>query len=135
MLFENYLKYLARTNFSNCSLLRTLSEKDCYAHKVFDKTQIEKQSVFLLFCLHICIFKYQIIVCFFFCSYNICVEILDGLRICFNNFLFKNLLVNKSEQAQYHEAIKMFLKPPVIDILSQYGFYYVNLFLTKVVFM
>lgn len=37
---------------------------------------------------------------------------LDGLRICFNTFLFRQLLVNEDEQAQYYEALKMNVQPP-----------------------
>jgi len=54
------------------------------------------------------------------CSYIICVEVLDGLRICFNTFLFRKLLVNQDEQAQYYEALKVTLQPPVNNIISQY---------------
>lgn len=55
-----------------------------------------------------------------FCyRYKICIEILDGLRICFNTFLFRQLLVNEDEQAQYYEALKITLQPPVNNI-SQY---------------
>ena len=53
-------------------------------------------------------------------SYIICVEVLDGLRICFNTFLFRKLLVNEDEQAQYYEALKATLQPPVNNIISQY---------------
>lgn len=48
-----------------------------------------------------------------------CVEVLDGLRICFNTFLFRQLLINEDEQAQYYEALKINLQPPVYNI-SQY---------------
>lgn len=45
-----------------------------------------------------------------------CVEVLDGLRICFNTFLFRQLLVNEDEQAQYYEVLKMSLQPPISNI-------------------
>jgi len=53
-------------------------------------------------------------------SYTLCVEVLDSLRICFNTFLFGMLLVNKDEQAQYYEALKVTLQPPANNIISQY---------------
>jgi len=49
----------------------------------------------------------------FSCRYKICIEVLDGLRICFNTFLFRQLLVDEDEQAQYYEALKMTVQPPV----------------------
>lgn len=55
---------------------------------------------------------------FFFFSYNICIEVLDGLRICFNTFLFRRLLVNEAEQAQYHKALKMTLQSPINNTLQ-----------------
>jgi len=57
---------------------------------------------------------------FKFYSYTLCIEVLDSLRIFFNTFLFGMLLVNKSEQAQYYEALKVTLPPPVNNIISQY---------------
>lgn len=45
---------------------------------------------------------------------------LDGLRICFNEYLFRLLLINENEQAQYYEALKMNLEPPVNNTPTQY---------------
>jgi len=64
------------------------------------------------------ILKNMVLICCV--SYQICVEVLDGLRICFNTFLFRKLLVNEDEQAQYYEALKITLKPPVNNIPLQY---------------
>lgn len=48
-----------------------------------------------------------------------CVEVLDGLRICFNTYLFKKLLINDNEELQYNEALKMALQQPANN-LQQY---------------
>lgn len=55
-----------------------------------------------------------------FCSFKICVEVLDGIRICFNTYIFRRLLINENEQLQYNEALKMTLQQPVNNI-QQYG--------------
>lgn len=55
----------------------------------------------------------KINIIFNFFSYKICIEVLDGLRICFNTYLFRQLLVNTNEQVQYNEALKLTLQPPV----------------------
>jgi len=34
--------------------------------------------------------------------------------------MFKKMLANEDEQAQYYEALKMTLQPPVNNIISQY---------------
>lgn len=57
---------------------------------------------------------------FFFNSFRICIEVLDGLRICFNYFLFKKLLINENEQSQYYNAIGMILSPPEDNVSPQY---------------
>jgi len=90
-LLENYLKYLARNYF-----IDNKAPKKGRQPEVIDKHQLEKR-------------------------YQICVEVLDGLRICFNTFLFRKLLVNEDEQAQYYEALKITLKPPVNNIPLQNG--------------
>ncbi|XP_050429645.1 male-specific lethal 3 homolog isoform X2 [Adelges cooleyi] len=82
-LLEDYLKYLARNYFSD-----NKTKKKNRQQEVLTKQQIEKR-------------------------YQICIEVLDGLRICFNTFLFKQLLVNEDEQAQYYEALKMNIQAPV----------------------
>ncbi|CAH1724149.1 male-specific lethal 3 homolog [Aphis gossypii] len=88
-LLESYLKYLAKNNFIDNKATKKKRQPE-----VLDKKQLEKR-------------------------YIICVEVLDGLRICFNTFLFRKLLVNEDEQAQYYEALKMTLQPPVNNIVSQ----------------
>eukprot|EP00102_Acyrthosiphon_pisum_P024357 XP_016661567.1 PREDICTED: male-specific lethal 3 homolog [Acyrthosiphon pisum] len=90
-LFENYIRYLARKNFSDNKTTKRESQPE-----VLNKEQLEIR-------------------------YTLCVETLDGVRICFNTFLFEMLLVNKDEQAQYHEALKMTLQPPQNNIISQNG--------------
>ncbi|XP_025415607.1 male-specific lethal 3 homolog [Sipha flava] len=83
-LLENYLKHLARNNFTD----NKVTTKKIRQPEVLDKQQLEKR-------------------------YKICVEVLDGLRICFNTYLFRRLLVNEDEQAQYYEALKCAVQPPV----------------------
>lgn len=90
-LLESYLKYLARNNFSDNKATKRKSQPE-----VFDKKQLERR-------------------------YIISIEYLDGLRICFNNFMFEKLIVNEDEKAQYYEALKMTLRPPVNNIISQNG--------------
>ncbi|XP_015365006.1 PREDICTED: male-specific lethal 3 homolog [Diuraphis noxia] len=88
-LLESYLRYLARNNFSDNKATKKKRQPE-----VLDKRQLEKR-------------------------YIICVEVLDGLRICFNTFLFRKLLVNEDEQAQYYEALKVTIQPPVNNTISQ----------------
>lgn len=123
-LLENYLKYLARNNFTDNKVTTKKSRRQ---PEVLDKQQLEKRLVFIvteflvyilfsikIFSRYFNFFDYlQFTIHFFFHSYKICIEVLDGLRICFNTFLFRQLLVNEDEQAQYYEALKCAVQPPV----------------------
>lgn len=42
-----------------------------------------------------------------------CIEVLDGIRICFNTYLLKELLISENEEAQYFEMLNMSIQPPV----------------------
>ncbi|XP_060859299.1 male-specific lethal 3 homolog [Metopolophium dirhodum] len=90
-LLENYHRYLESVSLV---IIKQLKKKRQL--EVFDKKQLEK-------------------------CYTLCIEVLDGLRICFNTFLFGMLVVNKDEQAQYYEALQVTLQPPVNNIISQNG--------------
>ncbi|XP_060873965.1 male-specific lethal 3 homolog [Metopolophium dirhodum] len=90
-ILENYLRYLAKSNFSD---IKATTKK--HQSEVLDEKQLDKR-------------------------FTLCVEVLDGLRICFNTFLFGMLLVNKDEQAQYYEALKVTLQPTVNNTISQNG--------------